>query len=158
MTKIISASAILKQKGFVQKKFDTSGFMNAVAQYFIKNQISSHLYLFEYSFVGFPDCDSEEDLPEVYQEIGMFHVFNADKELGWRAEYDFNEDGNLVYATKYPYWAVTTMRDLGILVPRIIVDKPFFKNAAAMLRLMGGYVVEKRKIKRCINMFDVSLI
>ena len=49
-------------------------------------------------------------------------------------------------------------RDLGLLLPRILVDKPFFKNAAGMLRLMGGYVVEKRKIKRCINMYDVSLI
>lgn len=158
MTKIISASAILKQKGFVQKKFDTSGFMNAVAQYFIKNQISSHLYLIEYSFVHCPDCDSEEELPEEYKRFSLFHVFNADKELGWKAECDFNEDGNLVYATQYPYQTVMDMRDLGLLLPRIIVDKPFFKNAAGMLRLMGGYVVEKRKIKRCINMYDVSLI
>ena len=80
MTKIISASTILKQKGFVQKKFDTSGFMNAVAQYFIKNKISSHLYLIEHSFVDCPDCDSEEELPEAYKRFSWFHVFNADKE------------------------------------------------------------------------------
>jgi hypothetical protein len=158
MTKIISASAILKQKGFVQKKFDTSGFMNAVAQYFLKNQISSHLYLFEFSFVEFPDCDSEEELQDEYNRCSVFRVFNADKEVGWKAECDFNEDGNLVYATQYPYTTVMDMRDMGILLPRILIDKPFFKNAAEMLRLMGGYVVEKKKIKRYINAYDVSLI
>ena len=158
MTKIISASAILKQKGFVQKKFDTSGFMNAVAQYFLKNHISSHLYLFEFSFVECPDCDSEEELQEEYKRRSVFRVFNADKEVGWKAECDFNEDGNLVYATQYPYTTVMDMRDMGILLPRILIDKPFFKNAAEMLRLMGGYVVEKKKIKRYINAYDVSLI
>lgn len=158
MTKIISANAILKEKGFIKKKFDTSGFMNAVALYFMNNHINSHLYLFECSFVDYPDCDSEKDLTKEIDMSSIFHVFNADKEVGWRAECDFNENGSLVYSTKYPNTTVEIMREIGILVPRILVDKPFFKNAAGMLRLMGGYVVEKKKIRRYINVYDVSLI
>lgn len=36
----------------------------------------------------------------------------------------------------------------GLLVPRIIIDKPYFENAAELLRVMGGYVVEKLTRKK----------
>lgn len=57
----------------------------------------------------------------------------------------------------YNYENFQLQKEAGILFPRIIVDKPFFENAAGVLRVMGGYVVEKVTKKRR-KMYWVTLI
>lgn len=149
MTKLISAQTILKEKGFVQNKFDTNGFMQAVGQYFLENSIESKLLLIPSRFI---EIDKE-----VYIEGKTYknplEITDDDIKVGYKVQTEMDK--------KYPQWAAWLIDlnkrnadltwaqvHLDISYPRIIIDKPFFENAAATLRLMGGYVVEKQMKKR----------
>lgn len=161
MGKIISAQSILKQKGFQQTKFDTAGFMDAVAQFFIRNEVSASLRLLGVSFIQYPDMPDDQEFSDDDPNLDM-DIHMSDKKKGWKDQYEEDEDGDLLYVKKIPFDIMKTDLDMGILGPRILVDKPFLKNAASLLRLMGGYVVEKKKSKSFYglryDMYAVTLL
>lgn len=157
MGKIISAQSILKQKGFVQNKFDTNGFMNAVGQYFLDNTVESRLLLLPSRFLDI-DRTLDEDGKE---KCNPYDITPENERLGYQVEVERNPaTGELVFAEKTlkrDFWMFKSMKDFGVLVPRIIIDKPFFENAAGVLRVMGGYVVEKRVTKK-LKTYIVTLV
>lgn len=152
MGKILSAQSILKQKGFVQNKFDSNGFMNAVGEYFLKNPVESRLLLVPYRFL---DIDRTDE-----QHGNIFGITEEEEKLGYKVQtetvpYTLSGIGKQIRIAKFLkeamendnlQWRFNT--DYGIGAPRIIIDKPFFENAAGLLRVMGGYVVEKEMKKR----------
>lgn len=157
MGKIISAQSILKQKGFVQNKFDTNGFMNAVGQYFLDNTVESRLLLFPCRFLDIDrtlDGDGEETW-------NPYDITPESERLGYQVEVERNPaTGELVFAEKAlkkNFWMLKAQNDSGVLMPRIIIDKPFFENAAGVLRVMGGYVVEKNVTKK-LKTYIVTLV
>lgn len=152
MKQLISAQSILKQKGYVQNKFDTNGFMQAVAQYFIDNSVESRLLLVPTRFL---------DIDRTNEKYGnFFGITEEEEKRGYKVQtetvpYMLESIGQEITIAKFMQdlqenddLAWRTNSDLGIGVPRIVVDKPFFENAAATLRIMGGYVVEKEMKKR----------
>lgn len=156
MGKILSAKSILKQKGFVQNKFDTNGFMNAVGEYFLKNSVEYRLLLFPYRFLNIEwgAGDNGED------KFNMFNITQEERKLGYKVQTEIEEDGLAKFAHELydnDYDEYRLEMDMDILRPRIIIDKPFFENAAGLLRVMGGYVVEKWTKNR-IKRYDVTLI
>lgn len=179
MSKIIQASDILRQKGFVQTKFDTNGFINAVGKFFLANPVESKLLLVPYRFLdikvhGDDPCDvvtqadlrtmSEADkisfsTMEGITSCNPFDVEWYERLLGYKAQTEM-KDGEPEYVRRmirYNFEGFQAQKDAGILFPRIIIDKPFFENAAHLLRVMGGYIVEKRMKKRC-KLYWVTLI
>lgn len=52
---------------------------------------------------------------------------------------------------------IRVQNKLGLLRYRFLIDKPFFKNAAGLLRIMGGYVVEPFR-RGGKTYYDVSLV
>lgn len=152
MKQLISAQSILKQKGYVQNKFDTNGFMQAVAQYFIDNEVEDRLLLVSARFL---------DIDRTNERYGnFFDITEEEEKLGYKVQtetvpYMLESIGQEITIAKfmqelqendYDKWRLNC--DYGIGAPRIVVDKPFFENAAATLRIMGGYVVEKEMKKR----------
>lgn len=150
MAKIISAQSILKQKGYVQNKFDTNGFMQAVGQYFIDNSVESKLLLVPFRFLDI-DRTLQDDGKERYNPFG---ITEEEVKVGYKVQTKMKK----LECFDYPEWAYDLSKSdwenfqkqeqAGLDEPRIVVDKPFFENAAATLRLMGGYVVEKQMKKR----------
>lgn len=161
MKQLISAQSILKQKGYVQNKFDTNGFMQAVAQYFIDNSVESRLLLVPTRFLDIDRNDEKYGNP--------FDITEEEEKRGYKVQYEtvprmlesvgveirvakFMKD---LFDNDYSQWEIN--HELGIGAPRIVIDKPFFENAAASLRIMGGYVVEKEMKKRR-KLYWVTLI
>lgn len=157
MGRIISAQSILKQKGFVQNKFDTNGFMNAVGQYFLDNTVESRLLLFPSRFLDIDRTPDEEGC----ETNNPYDITPENERLGYQVEVERNPaTGELVFAEqalKKDFWLFNAQKNMGLLVPRIIIDKPFFENAAGVLRVMGGYVVEKRVTKK-LKTYIVTLV
>lgn len=156
MGKILSAQSILKQKGFVQNKFDTNGFMNAVAEYFMKYSVDSRLLLLPCRFLDIQRGKGEdgEDL------FNTYHITPEEEKLGYKVQTDKDKDGMPLFGKELyekDFREYRVELDMYILRPRIIIDKPFFENAAGLLRVMGGYVVEKW-MKNKIKRYDVTLI
>lgn len=176
MTKIISAQSILKQKGFVQNKFDANGFMRVVGEYFLANEVESKLLLLPFRFLDIKvdkendPCEiiSREDLPRLthgdesvlsmmemegtdYSVGNPFEIGWRERLLGYKSQTEVDKaTGEPAYTRKIfenDFESYRKQQDAGILVPRVIIDKPFFENAAATLRIMGGYVVEKQSRK-----------
>lgn len=159
----MSAQAILRKKGYVPRKFDTNGFMEAVAKYFLENSIESRLLLLGERFVDLPDIPDDfdgtkdEKLSRCWYDIRI-----SDKARGFKAEYEKDEDGNLVYVTKLTPNMREVFCNFGALRARIIIDKPYLKNAASLLSVMGGYVVEKTRLSTDLGShwdgYEVTLI
>ena len=169
MPKITTAQDILKEKGYKANKFDTNGFLDAVADYFRKHEVKDKLLIVSYRFLDVKTDDeilelalrAKEDLyvfSGPYKEA-LYWRLSTDKSRGWKAQIGDGEYNNCVppgfdeilddYITGF------NIRD--IERPRIIVDSPYFKNALSLLQIMGGYVVEKKK-RSGYNTADVTLI
>lgn len=179
MGKILSAQSILRQKGFVQNKFDTNGFMEEVGRFFLQNPVESRLLLVPYRFLdikvyGDDPCDvvTQEDLRNMSEADKIsfstmegtttnnpFKVKWYERLLGYKAQTKMinGEPEYVRNMIDYNYENFQLQKEAGILFPRIIIDKPFFENAAGVLRVMGGYVVEKVTKKRR-KMYWVTLI
>lgn len=175
MTKIIKASEILRKKGYKQGKFDTNGFINTVGQFFLDHDISSKLLLIPFRFLdvevdGDDPCkvftlDDIKDLSYSdlldYSHIEGFTFNNPyslswkDRLLGYKIE-DINER-RISSLKEYDPEDYERQKSLGILFPRVIIDKPYIENAAHMLHIMADYVVERGKGKQS-DMFWVTLI
>lgn len=77
MGKIISAQSILKQKGYVHNKFDTDGFMDAVGQYFIDNDVESKLLLIPFRFLDLK-VDKKNDPCELVKREDLVNLSSSD--------------------------------------------------------------------------------
>lgn len=152
----MTAKDILRSKEYVAPKFDTAKFIQAVGEYFSNNDVKSKILLIPFRFI-----DVEwEYCPEVEDTLAMncpYDLSLTDRDRCYKAELEVDECGRLVAAEYYAMDNRNRQEEAGILVPRIIIDKPYFENAAQMLRVMGGYVVEKRMKKR-VKLYTVSLI
>ena len=140
MARITTAQDILKEKGYKSAKFDTNGFLEAVAVFFREHEIQSKLLLINRRFV---DSKTDEEIEELrkqgeedylwrrcYEEALLWRVSDTERARGWKAQFKEEE-----------YEADSYIRAR----PRIIVDAPYFSNALSLLCIMGGYVVEKKK-------------
>lgn len=186
MTKMISAQQILKQKGYVQSKFDTNGFMNAVAQYFIDNDVESKLLLFPFRFLDIK-VDKENDPCNLVKKEDLSSLSASDRiamdnmdfnaidhtcpnpfDIGWQDRLlGYKVQTKMDPVENYPEWAMKLSRcdwealriqqEAGLDKPRIIIDSPFFENAVGMLRVMGGFVVVPKR-KKGKKLYTVMLV
>ena len=161
MKGIISAQTILKQKGYVQTKFDTPGFMNAVAEFFMRSSVKAKLLLVPVRFLDIVPNEIDEEGNVI--ENNDYDIFNENIDKGW-SDQSQTKDGYIVWARKlsdsmYPhdFEAFQNMYNQGLIACRIIIDKPYFENAAFMLRSMGGYTVEKTTKSRR-KLYTVTLV
>lgn len=96
MNKIITAKDILKQKGYVQNKFDTNGFIQIVADMFGNLPVEGILYLYSVRFV-------EKDFPLTKEENSRGYYYLTDEYKKIQEEYaalkkQYNESLNATEA------------------------------------------------------------
>lgn len=130
--KIITARDILAQKNYVEKKFDTDGFLNAVATFFSSHDVSEILLITPLRFASMenaPECGYIDRTAEDYWEKAL-------------------EEGRV------DWLEFVCARNRGLAGPSFAIDEPFCKNAIFLLRTMAGYVVKKGRQGR----FWVSLV
>lgn len=157
MPKFMTAKDILRDKEYVAPKFDTTEFIRVVGEYFAKNDVKSKILLIPYRFIDIEWVKFDWS-DEPMASVGCPYRLNlSDRDKCYRAELELDKWGRLDAAGSYTMSNYTRQEEAGILVPRIIIDKPYFENAAGMLRVMGGYVVEK-KMKKRVKLYTVSLI
>ena len=181
---MMCAKDILKEKGYVAPKFDTAGFMEEVGKYFSNSSINSKLLLIPYRFADiewekwytdeefermkkeYEEFEEDEEIEEdegfcitneEYELTSPYNFTRADESRGYKAQTVPDNHWGIKEAKNYSENNRIQQEAAGILVPRIIIDKPFFENAAQMLKVMGGYVLE-RKMKKRVKLYYVSLI
>nr|DAQ42755.1 MAG TPA: hypothetical protein [Caudoviricetes sp.] len=118
MGKILTAQDLLKEKGYIEEKFDTNGFLQCVADWFRSHNIEDKLLIRPKRFI-------EMDNPP---KGGWLDMTNVDE---WIAT--------------LPWEQQLLMLQKGTAVPFIWVDEPFVKNAVFTLKTMAGYVVKRAK-------------
>lgn len=118
MGKILTAQDLLKEKGYIEEKFDTNGFLQCVADWFRSHNIEDKLLIRPKRFI-------EMDNPP---KGGWLDMTNVDE-----------------WIVSLPWEQQLLMLQKGTAVPFIWVDKPFMKNAMYMLQVMNGFIVEKGK-------------
>ena len=163
--KILSAQQLLKQKGFEVSKFDTNLFMQDVAEYFLRSDVSAKLLLLPLRFVEIPDRENPKENPLRITDEDRKNGFKTQTQLAdasdqteW--EQESIRGGELSYVRDlYEYDPLEYWNEYnrGILVPRIIIDKPFIGNAVHTLRFIGGYVAEQ-KMRQKLKTYDISLL
>ena len=121
MGKILTAQDLLKEKGYIEEKFDTNGFLQCVADWFRSHNIEDKLLIRPKRFI-------EMDNPP---KGGWLDMTNVDE-----------------WIVSLPWEQQLLMLQKGTAVPFIWVDEPFVKNAVFTLKTMAGYVV-KRARKGC---------
>ncbi len=166
--RILSAQQLLKEKGFEKGKFNTNLFMQDVADYFLENEVSSKLLLIPSRFVEIPDTDDVRENPQRITaedrkngfKTQTAHLITTKINIINRKRVTTVIKGDLLYKIDLykNYWMEYNNEDkAGILLPRIIIDKPFFDNAVHTLRYVGGYVAE-RKMRKGLKTYDISLL
>ena len=118
MGKIVQASTLLKEKGYVEEKFDQQGFTECIYSWFKEHDLKDKLIIRPKRFI-------EMDNPP---KGGWKDMTNVDE---WLDEMPWEEQLTLVQKCQ--------------AVPFIFIDKPFIKNAVYMLQIMNGFIVEKGK-------------
>ena len=118
MGKIVTAQDLLKEKGYIEEKFDTNGFLQCVADWFREHDVKDKLLIRPKRFI-------EMDNPP---KGGWLDMTNVDE-----------------WIVSLPWEQQLLMLQKGTAVPFIWVDKPFMKNAMYMLQVMNGFIVEKGK-------------
>ena len=116
--KLVQASMLLKEKGYVEEKFDQQGFTECIYNWFKEHDLKDKLLIRPKRFI-------EMDNPP---KGGWLDMTNVDE---WIAT--------------LPWEQQLLMLQKGTAVPFIWVDKPFMKNAMYMLQVMNGFIVEKGK-------------
>ena len=109
--------AILKDKGYVENKFDDMGFYKLIIEWFKNHDLKDKLLLRPKRFVELTDPPS----------CGYIDMTDTDK---WVAE--------------LPWEKVITMSQRGDIKPFIFVDTPFFGNVREIL-LIKGFIVNRPK-------------
>lgn len=118
MGKILTAQDLLKEKGYIEEKFDTNGFLQCVADWFRSHNIEDKLLIHPKRFI-------EMDNPP---KGGWKDMTNVDEWIG-----------------SLPWEQQLLMLQKGTAVPFIWIDEPFVKNAVFTLKTMAGYVVKRAK-------------
>lgn len=116
--KLVQASTLLREKGYVEEKFDQQGFTECVYNWFRGHNVKDRLLIRPKRFVEMenPPKGGWKDMTDV--EAWM-------ETLPWEEQ----------------FLAVRNGQDR----PFLFVDKPFIKNAVYMLQIMNGFIVEKGK-------------
>lgn len=116
--KLVQASTLLREKGYVEEKFDQQGFTERVYNWFREHDVKDRLLIRPKRFVEMenPPKGGWKDMTDV--EAWM-------ETLPWEEQ----------------FLAVRKGQDR----PFLFVDKPFIKNAVYMLQVMNGFIVEKGK-------------
>lgn len=118
MVKLVQASMLLKEKGYVEEKFDQQGFTECIYNWFKEHDLKDKLIIRPKRFI-------EMDNPPKGGWVDMTNVEEWIVSLPWEHQ--------------------LLMLQKGTAVPFIWVDKPFMKNAMYMLQVMNGFIVEKGK-------------
>ena len=118
MGKILTAQDLLKEKGYIEEKFDTNGFLQCVADWFREHDVKDKLIIRPKRFI-------EMDNPP---KGGWLDMTNVDE-----------------WIVSLPWEQQLLMLQKGTAVPFIWVDEPFVKNAVFTLKTMAGYVVKRAK-------------
>ena len=118
MVKLVQASMLLKEKGYVEEKFDQQGFTECIYNWFKEHDLKDKLLIRPKRFI-------EMDNPP---KGGWLDMTNVDE-----------------WIVSLPWEQQLLMLQKGTAVPFIWVDKPFMKNAMYMLQVMNGFIVEKGK-------------
>lgn len=118
MGKILTAQDLLKEKGYIEEKFDTNGFLQCVADWFRSHNIEDKLIIRPKRFI-------EMDNPP---KGGWLDMTNVDE-----------------WIVSLPWEQQLLMLQKGTAVPFIWIDEPFVKNAVFTLKTIAGYVVKRAK-------------
>lgn len=116
--KLVQAATLLREKGYVEEKFDQEGFTECVYNWFKTHDLKDKLLIRPKRFI-------EMDNPPKGGWKDMTDVEEWMKDLPW--------ENRLCIISK------------GQAVPFIWVDEPFIKNAVYMLDVMNGFKVKKGK-------------
>lgn len=118
-TIFVKASDILKEKGYKPPKFNTELFFEAVSAFFRAHETTARLTLFPASMTlksGFKD-----------EEITNGFAFRSKEDI---------ERALLTVGLPPPKSGLDI----------VYVDRSFLKNAAAMLSIMCGFIVERERV------------
>lgn len=118
MGKIVTAQDLLKEKGYIEEKFDTNGFLQCVTNWFREHEVKDKLIIRQKRFI-------EMDNPP---------------KGGWKDMTDVEE-----WLKDFPWEDQLNIRNKGQAIPFIFVDEPFIINAVYMLDVMNGFKVKKER-------------
>lgn len=118
MGKIVTAQDLLKEKGYIEEKFDTNGFLQCVTNWFREHEVKDKLIIRQKRFI-------EMDNPP---KGGWKDMTNIDQ---WLAS--------------LPWEQALCITQKGQAVPFIWVDEPYLRNATFTLKNMAGFVVSRQK-------------
>lgn len=150
--KLVSAKEILAEKGYVQNKFDTEGFNNAVVEYFRARGPEAELTIHPLRFVEYkdrlPQCGWLSVMYGVNELLDIFYP--ETKKLQKEAP---------AWSSVHPLrsWALENCFSFWFASEFIAVDEPFCKNVVHMLAIMQGFVVKTRR-KKGETYYTVSLL
>ena len=116
--KLVQASTLLREKGYIEEKLDKEGFTECVYNWFKTHDLKDKLLLRPKRFI-------EMDNPP---------------KGGWKDMTNVDE-----WLETLPWEDQLTLVQKGQAVPFVFIDKPFIKNAVYMLQIMNGFIVEKGK-------------
>ena len=116
MPKFYRAADLLKEKNYVENKFDQEGFSELIYNFFKENDIKEKIILVPKRFI------------EMYNPPKCGYIDKL-RNTQWMLEMSWED--------------LLIMRSKGKIVPTIFVDTPFLKNAASMLEIMNGFIVRK---------------
>ena len=115
---MLTAQDLLKEKGYVEEKFDTNGFLQCVANWFREHEVKDKLLIRPKRFI-------EMDNPPKGGWKDMTNIEEWLPSLQWEQQ--------LILVQK------------GQDFPFIFIDEPFIKNAVFTLKTMAGYTVKRAK-------------
>ena len=118
MGKIVTAQDLLKEKGYVEEKFDTNGFLQCVANWFREHEVKDKLIIRQKRFI-------EMDNPP---------------KGGWKDMTNIEQ-----WLASLPWEQALCITQKGQAVPFIWVDEPYLRNATFTLKNMAGFVVSRQK-------------
>ena len=116
--KLVQASALLREKGYTEEKFDQEGFTECVYNWFKEHDLKDKLLIRPKRFI-------EMDNPPKGGWKDMTVVTDWIIQFSWEDQLEM----------------MKKHQDR----PFIFIDKPFIKNAVYMLEIMNGFIVEKGK-------------
>ena len=118
MGKILTAQDLLKEKGYIEEKFDTNGFLQCVADWFREHDVKDKLIIRPKRFI---EMDN-------HPKGGWLDMTNVDE-----------------WIVSLPWEQALCITQKGQDRPFLWVDEPFIKNAVFTLKTMAGYVVKRAK-------------
>ena len=116
--KLVQAATLLREKGYVEEKFDQEGFTECVYNWFKGHDLKDKLLIRPKRFI-------EMDNPPKGGWKDMTVVADWIIQFSWEDQLEM----------------MKKHQDR----PFIFIDKPFIKNAVYMLEIMNGFIVEKVK-------------